>query len=147
MASICSKCESNLPEDGRTRKRHRSRRCQACNNKAALERRQNDPIARLQHKLQNNLRKHYAKRAPANLWSRDTVEFLYKKWDKKCVISGETDPANLCIVPAFRTVDPPTRDQLVLLSIRHAMRLARHDKERRLGSFSDEVKAKLELAQ
>lgn len=144
--ATCSECNGNLPADGKTRKRQRPRRCKACSNQAALQRRHNDPIARIQHKLQNNLKKHYAN-VPSNLCSRETVEYVYNKWDKKCVISGETDPANLCVVPAFRAANLPTRDQLVLLSIRQAMSLARHNREKRLAKFPDEVKEKLELGQ
>ncbi len=144
MSATCSICNSDIPNDGRTRKRQRPRRCKACNNQAALNRRRINPIARLQHKLQNNLRKHYAN-VPSNLCSRETVEYIYNKWDKKCVISGEASPINLCIVPAFRTKNLPTRDQFVLLSIHEAMTLARHDREKRLSKFSDEVKEKLQL--
>ncbi len=144
MATTCSQCNSAIPNDGKTRKRARPRRCKVCNNQAALDRRRKDPIARFQHKLQNNLRKHYPN-VPSSLCSRETVEYIYNKWDKKCVISGEASPINLCIVPAFRTKNLPTRDQFVLLSIHEAMTLARHDREKRLSKFSDEVKEKLQL--
>ncbi len=145
MTSTCSVCAASLPADGLTRKRHRSRKCKTCNNQAALDRRRSDPIARLQHKLCNNLKKHWPT-AQANLWSRETIEYVLEKWDKKCAITGETNFINLCIVPAVKHTLPPTRDQLVLLTIHEAMSLSRNDNVKRLAKFSDEARGKLEIS-
>ncbi len=141
--STCSRCAAVLPADGRTRKRLRPRRCQKCNNETALERRKDDPILRLQHKFQNNTVKHY-KNADSSLWSRETIEFVWQRWNKTCAISGESDPLHLCIVPATRDKEVlPTRNQLVVLSSHVAQSLSRNDNEKRLSRFSEEVRAKL----
>ncbi len=70
---------------------------------------------------------------------------MLEKWDQKCAITGETNMINLCIVPAVKNVAPPTLDQLVVLSIRCAMQLARNDNEKRLATFSEEAREKLEV--
>jgi hypothetical protein len=140
---LCSKCNDVLPVDGKLRKRLRSRRCRECNNTVALDRRRQDPIARLQHKWQNNCMKHY-KNADSTLWSRATVEYVWNRWDKKCAITEQTDPMYLCIVPAIRDkLNTPTRDQLVVLSTHIAQSMSRHNNEKRLAKFSEEARAKI----
>jgi hypothetical protein len=139
----CSSCSAALPSDGISRKRQRARRCRKCNNDKALERRQNDPILRLQHKFQNNCMKH-DKNTDPSLWSRETIEYVWNRWEKKCAISHERNVLHLCIVPAVREKDTqPTRNQLVVLSSHIAQSLSRQDNEKRLARFPQEARAKL----
>ncbi len=139
----CASCERELPPDGKTRKRQRARRCHECITAAAIQRKHDDPILVLQHRLNGNLKK-YWKDADPILWSRQTVKYVYERWDKKSVLSGETDPIHLCIVPIIRLDEQPTREDLVLITSKEAQSLSRVSNDLRMAAFPASVQEQMQ---
>ena len=138
----CSHCEAALPADTRIRKRLRSRKCQACNNIAAAQRRKQDPILLLHHRWRNNCKKHWPN-ASAQVLSREAVQHVWERWDKQCVVTGTTDPLFLCVSPMVRGEEPPTVDQLVILTSHQAQSLSRASNEKRMSMLPKAVQEKL----
>lgn len=142
MAASCSVCHAELPLDPKVRKRQRPRRCKRCNARAALNRRKSDPVLLLQHRWSNNARKHWPD-APASLCSIETVGYVWDRWGRQSVLSGIADHMLLCVSPAIKSSDPPTRDQLILLTSREAQSLSRTSKEERMAQLPEHVRAQI----
>lgn len=137
MDPLCSNCNEPLP-DKRPRKRQRSRKCRQCYNKIAAERRENDPVRRLQHKWHNSAVKRWP-RADPSLWSLKTVKEVYERCDKKCIITGLEDPTHLCVTYIIYTDEPPPTDQLIVISTHEAQSIGRASNERRVKHFPKEI--------
>lgn len=120
----CSSCHSELPIDGKTRKRNRSRKCTRCNTQAAMKRRREDPIRLLSHRFNNACRRGYKNPSP-HLWSTKTVSQVFRRFEGKSCISGESDAKLLCIFPLLKSTGPPSIDDLVLVTSREAQSISR----------------------
>lgn len=137
MDICCSACQTPLPDDGKTRKRNRERKCKECNTAAAMKRRKEDPVRLLAHRFNNSCRRVGA--MDHDLWSMKTVKWVMDRWNGKSVLSDESNPELLCIVSYFDTESVPIqKEHLVLVTSREAQSLARA-KDRRLR-FPEEVR-------
>jgi hypothetical protein len=122
----CTSCDAPLPDDGKKRTRNRDRHCAPCLAKKRKSRRQADPVALLTSRWTTNAKKHWGKKVLCSLYSRQTVQKVYERWDKRCVITGASDVLHLCIAPAVRSKDEaPDVSQLVILTTNEAQSLAR----------------------
>lgn len=137
----CCACNASLPDDGKTRKRNRSRKCKACNTTAALKRRKQNPYLLLSHRFNNSCRRLGI--TDNRLWATQTVKYVMDRWNGKSVLSNESNPELLCIVSYFDTaVVPLKKEHLVLATSREAQSLARA-KDRTLR-FPEEVRRVME---
>lgn len=124
----CCTCHAPLPDDGRTRKRNRERRCKACNAAAAIKRRKEDPVRLLCHRLNGACRRLGI--TDPHMWAPQTVKRAMERWGNRSVLSGESKPELLCLVSYWDTNAVPLKpEHLVLVTSREAQSLAR-DKER-----------------
>jgi hypothetical protein len=141
----CFKCHAALEdtEEWRVRKRKRARQCNACSNAEALKRRKDDPIQMLRHRWYN-VCAHRWPNADPSLWSIEMVKHVYERWEQKSVLSGESNVAHLCIsyYRKHAGAQPPTENELVLLSGREAQSLAK--KKDREGAFPARVRELIE---
>ena len=134
-SATCSRCNTELSDDGKKRKRVRPRMCKQCAGTAALNRRKSDPIRLLAHRWQNNAKKHWPEADPT-IWCRATVQHVWEKCHGKSVLSGMSDPLFLCIAPMVKNKDvPPSIEDLIVLTSHEAQSLARIDNDRRLAMF------------
>lgn len=98
----------------------------------------------LQHRWATNSSRHWPT-APPTLWSRATVRYVMDRWGNQSVISGETNPLHLCIVPYERDKDVvPTASRLVLVTEKEAQSLSRVDNARRAAAFPPSVREVME---
>jgi len=140
----CYACNDILPP--RIRKRVRPRRCVLCNNKAAAERRNGDPVLYLHHKWGSNVNKHWPDADP-KIRSVETVRHVWDLCEHKCVVTGTDNVKLLCIAPveSHTHKGPPTIEQLVILTTHEAQSLSRASNEKRLERFPEEVLWRLGL--
>lgn len=141
--SQCISCNGALPDDGKTRKRNRARKCKGCNLSAALKRRKEDPVRLLSHRFNNSCRRMGV--TDPQVWSPKTVKWVMDRWNGKSVLSDESDPQLLCLVSYFDTaVVPLKKNHLLLVSSREAQSLAR--KKDRTQHFPQNVREVMEAA-
>jgi len=150
LLPTCRGCDAVLEDDGVVRVRNRKRFCPKCRNGRAVAKRKQNPVSRLQHRWFNSASKLWPN-ADTNLWSIHTVQRVYKRWQQRCVITGDTDIQHLCVsYYRARKEDPPQIDELVLLSTHQAQRLAasgRNDpKWRREDAFPEDVQDELQFS-
>lgn len=124
MESVCSHCHQGLPDDGKSRKRNRPRRCPDCIKKEKEERLRLHPEIKMAHRWGNTCRKHWPN-APTTLYSAKTVKYVMDRFENKSVISGEDDLQYLCIYPYYRGDTPPDYKYLVLVTSKEAQSIAR----------------------
>ena len=140
-ATHCSACQGTLPDDGKTRKRNRPRKCKACNTAAAMARRKEDPVRLLCHRLNNACRRLGI--TDPQMWSPQTVRRVWERWGGKSVLSDEGNPELLCIVSYWDTDRVPLCvEHLVLVTSREAQSLARTADRR--GRFPEHVQRAVE---
>lgn len=126
MTDICNICSTPLVDDGKQRKKKRPRRCDKCKMKKRLEKRNADPIKVLFHRWQSSAHKRWPS-IDRTLLSTATVKLVWERYERKSVISGETDAKKLCI-GCYGIVAPtvPTSvDQLVIITSAEAQRLSK----------------------
>jgi hypothetical protein len=135
----CSSCDSLLPPDQKTRKHLRPRKCPTCVAERAKERR-SEPVKLLKHRWNGACRRLYPD-CDKEMWSDKTVEHVFERFEGKSVISGEDNPELLCVFAFFKsTNEPPTRDQLVLVTSREAQSIAREKtQEKRAQRFPQKI--------
>jgi hypothetical protein len=84
--------------------------------------RQSDPISTIRHRWYNVLRK-AGLTQERELWSRETVTWVWDRCEGKSVLSGEQDYHLLCIVSMCSP--PGSKEDLVLVTSTEARQLAR----------------------
>lgn len=147
--SFCWECgEQSVKDDGddvKPKRKSRGRRCKKCKNAAVVKRRHKDPCALLQHRLYNTWRKLWPE--ATELWTIETIRMVWERCDKKSLISGETNPDLLCISYQHKPrdkKDPPTIDDLVVITTKEAQVLAHCNLWDRVTKF-EELKKEKEL--
>ncbi len=147
MDTQCAQCKSELPHDGKQRKRNRPRNCRKCNIDAAVKRRKDDPVRLLAHRWNNSCRRLYTDPHPS-LWSPATVESVMVRCEHKSVISGEANAELLCVFPFFKeTTTPPQPKQLVIVTSREAQSIAKAKTQKERGArFPPHIQEQMEMA-
>ncbi len=142
----CSRCATNLPDDGKERKRARRRMCDTCKLEAERKRRKESPQAVLRSRWYSaTYRKNPNIRA--ELRSLAAVELVYNRWEGKSVISGNANPKKLCITwyKTFDRDEDITLNDLVLVTSDESQALAKiKDQNLRVSRFPPEVRAKID---
>jgi hypothetical protein len=137
-----------LEDDGKVRKKNRARRCKRCHNLTVVKRRKEDPVKLLKHRLYNMMHRSHPGANPA-LHSRDLVERVLARWDSRSVISGVTDPSELCII-SYRKLNPgelPEENDFVIVTSKEAQELAKLDRDVRPARFGIDVLFKINQRQ
>ncbi len=133
---VCKNCHGALPPRQQPIVRKRTRRCQKCVSLAAAVERKNDPIKGLQNKLRAYLSKR--KVVHSKLTTRESIEKLYNRFEKKSVISGETNAELLTFTTRKAFLDgyePPFDDFLLVTSLEaHTLSKAK-DREIKLAEM------------
>lgn len=142
----CTLCKKNLPVDDKPRKRApRPRRCNTCRNQEALRRRSADPIALLSHRWRTNSTKHWPG-IGKYLYKKPAVRRVWERWERKSVISGETDWNLLCIVPYAKhdKEDPPDINDLVVVTTKEAQNMGKLKGDDRAAKFPQVIRDKFQ---
>lgn len=145
LVARCSQCDVELGDDGKTRKRNRTRKCGECVKQAAIKRRRDDPVRLLSHRWNNSCRRLYAD-PPSSMWATATVKAVLERCEYKSVISGETNTELLCVFTFFMARDfLPTIEQLVIVTSREAQSISKEQtQEKRSSRFPAHVRAQME---
>jgi len=143
--ATCSQCSAELPDDGKTRKRNRTRRCRKCNGEAAVKRRKEDPVKLLSHRLNNSLRRLYTD-PPPSLWAPATVASIILRCNYQSVVSGETNMDLLCVFSFFKdTTRVPRPEHFVIVTSREAQSIAKcKTQEERSARFPQHIRDQME---
>lgn len=136
----CYECKAEIGTFARKKKRRML--CQECRGEKRKERNGENPMRVLTQRLRSSLSAKRIK-VPNTVDLDDLTRRVYNRWEKKSVLSGETDVSKLCITGFKRLQEGqmPDENELVLVTSAEAIALARHKtQDGRMGRFSLEVK-------
>lgn len=141
----CYKCNAEIGTF--KRKKHRRRMCKQCLESNRQEREQEDPLRRIEGRLRSSFSSKKIK-VPRDVVLSKLVKRVCDRWERKSVLSGETDMSKLCITGYKRLEEGvmPDENNLILVTSAESIALARYKTEEgRLSKFSLEVKGKILL--
>jgi hypothetical protein len=142
MSHCCYVCDDVLADDCKKRVRVCPRKCAGCKADAVYKRLKTDPVAKIQRRLYNALRKVDGD-VESTIWSRETVDYVLRRWERKSAISGDDDLADLTITPYKKGI-VDSRDDLVLVTSKEAHRMGRMNPHRRRMQFPQHVQQEME---
>lgn len=135
MSLECKQCGNPLVDLSRGPK------CPPCYRLAQKRKRDEDPEKKIASRFRKWCNKHgiTAKKNP--LWKPETIQYVLKRWDRKCPMTGESDLSKLTIVSFCEPHLYLTQDDLVLVSSSSAVQLGK-SKDRELA-FPDDVRQRM----